>query len=80
MISKRIFLAALDCDTAGWYHARAAAEPPGPGLEWQFYTGNAIGELARNQLGAGRLLPFAPVEFACNPFVTVIMSTPDLPG
>jgi Domain of unknown function(DUF2779) len=64
MITKRTFLTALDCDTAGWFAARAESVAPGAGLEWRFYSGAQIGRLARKQLGDGTLLPFAPTETA----------------
>jgi hypothetical protein len=64
MISKRTFLAALGCDTAGWYAARAQVDSPGPGVQWRFHTGAEIGRLAREHLGRGTLLPFAPTEVA----------------
>lgn len=64
MISKQTFLLGLDCGTAAWYATQAKREPPGPGDEWRFHTGAEIGRLARQQLGNGPLLPFAPVEHA----------------
>ena len=63
-VTKRTFLAALGCGTAGWYAAQAEPGPPGPGLEWRFHSGAEIGRLARKQLGRGTLLPFAPTETA----------------
>jgi hypothetical protein len=72
MITKRIFLAALTCDTAGWYAARAQADPPGPGIQWRFYTGAEIGRLAREQLGRGTLLPFAPTDVALKATATAL--------
>ena len=76
MISKQTFLVALGCDTAGWYQARAVREVPGPGLEWQFHTGNEIGKLARSRLGPGTLLPFAPTERAVKATINA-MADPD---
>ena len=72
MITKRIFLAALTCDTAGWYAARAQADPPGPGMQWRFYAGAEIGRLAREQLGRGTLLPFAPTDVALRATATAM--------
>ncbi len=72
MITKRIFLAALACDTAGWYATRAEADPPGPGIQWRFYTGAEIGRLARKQLGEGMLLPFAPTDVALRATATAL--------
>ena len=76
MITKRTFLTALGCDTAGWYATRAESVAPGYGLEWRFHTGAEIGRLARKQLGRGTLLPFAPTETALNATVQA-MGNPD---
>ena len=47
-----------------WFDRDALPEPMTPALEWQFWTGNEIGRLARSYLGAGKLLPSAPRDTA----------------
>jgi hypothetical protein len=65
-ISKQAFLAAITCPTQGWYVQRQEREPIGPGLRWRFFTGQEIGRIAREQLGAGPTLPAAPTEAAAS--------------
>lgn len=63
-IDKTTFLAGITCPTQGWYAGRVDREAITPGLEWRFFTGQEIGRIAREQLGAGRTLPRAPEEVA----------------
>lgn len=56
-ISKRDFLNGMACGTAAFFdreHTRAAIDA---GLQWKFYEGNQLGELAREILGPGIMLP-----------------------
>lgn len=63
-INKEAFLAAVTCLTQGWYARREPKEEISPGVEWRFYTGNEIGRIARDLMGAGLQLPRSPLESA----------------
>jgi hypothetical protein len=63
-IAKRTFLATLPCATRGWFSARVPQEPLTPADEWSFFGGNQLGAAAREQLGAGLLLPRTPPSLA----------------
>lgn len=63
-IAKRTFLDALPCAARGWYSARAPREALTPADEWSFFGGNQLGAAAREQLGAGPLLPRTPQSVA----------------
>lgn len=56
-IEKRHFLSALKCPTRGWYAFHAPREKPTPGIEWRWYVGTKIGQVAQEKLGKGVVLP-----------------------
>ena len=63
-VTKRVFLAARECLARGRFARDADRAPITHELQWLFWTGNQIGRLAREFLGAGHLLPTAPVPVA----------------
>ncbi len=63
-ITKRPFLAAIGCPTAGWRLLRAEQESVTPALEWRFWVGAEVHRQAQRQLGEGRELIRTPVERA----------------
>ncbi len=54
-LTKRVFLESLVCPRRGWllHHADPHTTAPGPGEQFRFAQGNAIGALAREMLGPG---------------------------
>ncbi len=60
-VSKRVFLDAWECDARGWYAARAGDGPAGFGDQWRFWVGHEVQRLAQEWLGAGDLMPLAPI-------------------
>lgn len=64
MITKQAFLAARECLARGRFTHDASRGPITHELTWRFWTGNQIGRLFREFLGAGHLLPTAPAPVA----------------
>ncbi len=56
-VSKRQFLNALACPTMAFRDRQRSDLQPTAGARWRFYEGNRVGELARSELGRGRMLP-----------------------
>lgn len=71
-ISKRTFLATIQCRTMGWraHHETAAAITPG--LAWRYHEGQQVQRLAREWLGPGRLLPSGSTQAALDTTVAAI--------
>jgi hypothetical protein len=55
LLTKRLFLQALDCDRRGWLlrSPEGSAAPLGFEEQFRFAQGNAVGDLARTLLGPG---------------------------
>lgn len=64
LVDKRVILAGRRCHPYGWHVQHASEAPPSPGLLWRFHNGREIGARARETLGAGLLLPTAPLDVA----------------
>ena len=63
-VSKRPFLAALECGTKGWRVLRENAAPRSPGAEWRLYEGQQVQRLAREWIGTGVVLPGGRTQHA----------------
>lgn len=71
-LSKRPFLAALECPTKGWRAQNDPSDVPGPALRWRFHEGQQVQRLAREWLGPGRLLPSGTSRMALDATTTAV--------
>lgn len=56
-VTKRQFINALACPTMAFFDRQRSGEALEPATQWRFHEGNRVGELAREALGGGRMLP-----------------------
>lgn len=56
-VTKQQFLRALACPTMAYLDRQRPAGPLDNGAKWLVYVGNRVGDLAREALGPGRMLP-----------------------
>lgn len=56
-VTKRQFLNALACPTMAFLDRQQSGGALDPATQWRFHEGNRVGELARVELGGGRMLP-----------------------
>lgn len=63
-ITKRTFLATLECRTMGWRAHHEGDADITPGLAWRYFEGNQVQRLAREWLGPGQLLPSGATQVA----------------